>query len=504
MNKDDRRKLRNQRRRIERRLAPRNWGATDRPMFATSNLKYEVADRIRALTAGGIGAIHLLAERTGLVEAIDNCLHLLKVHLPYHESDHVLNIAYNVLTGNTRLEDLELLRHNESYANVLGTQRIPDPTTAGDFLRRFSEPDIEQLMDAINSLRAPLWSTRIPEIGTTAIIDVDGVVTPTTGEKKAGMSLSYKGIWGYHPLLVSLANTHEPLFIVNRPGNLPSHSGAARWLDKAADVCRPVFGRIRFRGDTDFSLTTEFDRWTDAGIGFVFGYDAHANLVEIANSLSETEFQPLVRAPKHQVQTEPRDKRDNAKEAVVRQNEYKNIRLVSEHVAEFSYRPTACRKVYRMIVLRKNLSVERGENVLFDDIRYFFYVTNETETDLTTEQVVGEANDRCNQENLIEQLKNGVNALRVPVYDLVSNWAYMVIASLAWTLKAWFGLTLARGADRVDILRLEFKAFLNAVILVPCQVIRTARQIVLRVMAYTDRIRLLFRSIEATRDLASP
>lgn len=471
-------------------------------MFGTSNLKFEVADRIRALNAGGIGAIHLLAQRTGLVKAIDDSLHLLKVHLPYHESDHVLNIAYNVMAGNTRLEDLELLRHNESYANVLGTQRIPDPTTSGDFLRRFAEPNIESLMDTVNALRVPLWSKRLSEIGTTAIIDVDGVVTPTTGEKKEGMSLSYKGIWGYHPLLVSLANTREPLFVVNRPGNVPSHSGSVRWLDKAADVCLRVFSKIRYRGDTDFSLTTEFDRWTAANIGFVFGYDAHANLVEIANSLSEAEFQPFVRPVKHEVQTEPRDKRENSKEAVVRENEYKNIRLVSEQVAEFSYRPTACKKLYRMIVLRKNLSVERGENVLFDDIRYFFYVTNEAE--LTPEQVIGEANDRCNQENLIAQLKSGVNALHVPVYDLVSNWAYMVIASLAWTLKAWFGLTLPRAADRVDILRMEFKGFLNSVILVPCQVIRAARQIILRVLAYTDRIRLLFRSIEATGDLATP
>lgn len=500
MNKNDSRILRNRKRRIARRLAPRNWSDQSRPMFRATNIRYEMADRTRAVTAGGIGAIHLLAQRVGLVDAIDRGLSLLKRHLPYHESDHVLNIVYNIMAGHTRLEDLEILRHEESYAHLLGAQRIPDPTTAGDFLRRFGESDIERFMDTVNGLRTKLWSGRLPEIGARAVIDVDGVVTPTTGEKKAGMSLSYKGIWGYHPLLVSLANTREPLFIVNRPGNVASHTDAAPWIDKAIDLCRAVFAGVLLRGDTDFALTANFDRWTEAGVRFVFGYDACPNLVELAKALPETAFRPLVRPPKHLVQTEPRQKRENSKEAVVRENEYENIRLVSEQVAEFPYRPTRCHRDYRMVVLRKNLSVEKGEQVLFDDLRYFFYVANDPK--MTPEDVVHEANDRCNQENLIEQLKNGVNALRVPVYDLVSNWAYMVIASLAWTLKAWFGLTLPREADRDDILRMEFKAFLNAVMLVPCQVIRAARRITLRVLAYTSRVRLLFRSIDSTARLA--
>jgi hypothetical protein len=460
-----------------------------------------MGDRSRALVAGGIGAIHLLAQRVGLVSAIDDSLAVLKRHLPYHESDHVLNIAYNILAGNTRLEDLELLRHNESYMNMLAAQRIPDPTTAGDFLRRLSPSHIELLMDAVNRLRSRIWLQRKGDLGPTAVVDLDGVVTPTCGEKKAGMSLSYKGIWGYHPLLVSLANTQEPLFIVNRPGNVPSHTDAARWANKAVALCRGAFQDVLLRGDTDFSLTAEFDRWTEQAVRFVFGYDAHKNLVDLADSLPASAFRAFPRTPRHEPRTDSRAKRDNAKDAVVREKEYENIRLVSEEIAEFPYRPTACAKTYRMVVLKKNLSVEKGERVLFDDIRHFFYITNDP--GMAAEEVVRQANERCNQENLIDQLKNGINALRVPVYDLNSNWAYMVIASLAWTLKAWFALTLPRLADRLDILSMEFKAFLNTVMLVPCQVIRAARRITLRVLAWTSRVRLLFRSIEATAHLGS-
>ncbi|MCD6395361.1 MAG: hypothetical protein J7M40_17900, partial [Planctomycetes bacterium] len=92
-----------------------------------------------------------------------------------------------------------------------------------------------------------------------------------------------------------------------------------------------------------------------------------------------------------------------------------------------------------------------------------------------TELIVGDANNRCNQENLIEQLKNGVQAMRMPVDNLVSNWAYMVMASLAWNLKAWYALLLpTKGrwhkkhkSQKRKVLRMEFKKFRNFFIMLP-------------------------------------
>ena len=177
-------------------------------MLTTGKISYEVAGSGEATCFGGIGAVHRLVTQLGLVEAIDDQLELLKVHLPYHESDHVLNMAYNVLCGGTRLEDIERLRHDNAYMNALGAELIPDPTTAGDFCRRFSSGDVETLMEAINSVRPKLWAGRGRELlGPVAYIDTDGTIAPTYGEHKAGMDMSYKGIWGYAPLIVSLANT---------------------------------------------------------------------------------------------------------------------------------------------------------------------------------------------------------------------------------------------------------------------------------------------------------
>ena len=226
-------------------------------MFSASNIHYEMADRLRGLNCGGIGAIHRMVVALGLVEALDRDVQLLKVHLPYHESDHVLNIAYNFLCGGTCLEDLELRRNDEAYLDALGAMRIPDPTTAGDFCRRFeTDSQVLALMEAINQVRLKVWKQQPPEFFREAVLDVDGTLAPTDGECKQGMDMSYKGLWGYHPLLISLANTKEPLYLVNRSGNRPSHEQADEYLDKAIDLLRRAgFLKIRMRGDTDFTQT---------------------------------------------------------------------------------------------------------------------------------------------------------------------------------------------------------------------------------------------------------
>ena len=221
---------------------------------------------------------------------------------------------------------------------------------------------------------------------------------------------------------------------------------------------------------------------------FVFGFDAMANLQAKAMELGKAAWEPLERQAKYDVKMQPRERPENVKERIVVEREFKNLKLNSEDVAEFEYRPTSCKRSYRMVVLRKNLTVEKGEAELFDDIRYFFYITNDR--DCSSSEIVFDSNDRCNQENLIEQLKNGVRALNMPVDNLISNWAYMVMTSLAWTLKAWFALSLpAKGRwkekhaeEKGNVLRMEFKKFTNAFMRIPAQLVRTGRRIVFRLL----------------------
>jgi hypothetical protein len=475
-------------------------------MFSGRNIHYEWTDRVRGLGAGGIGAMHLLAQRTGLAAEIDASLRLLQVHQPYHESDHVLHIAYNILCGGKTLEDLEQLRHDEVYQDAIGARVVPDPTTAGDFTRRFGEPDIEALMAAINRVRVKVWQQQPSSFFDEAIVEADGTMAPTLGERKEGMEISYNGVWGYHPLVVTLANTGEPLYLVNRSGNRPSHEGAAERFDQAIALCQQAgFRKTLLRGDTDFSSTRHLDRWNAQQVRFVLGIDAMPKLVTIATGLSPCAWTRLRRPAKYAVQTAERSRRENIKDRVVCERGFESIRLKSEDVAEFRYQPGACRQAYRVVVVRKNLSVEKGEQVLFDDLRYFFYITNDESTPAA--EIVLLANDRCNQENLIEQLKNGVHALRMPVNTRVSNWAYMVMASLAWTLKAWFALSLpetGRSAeqykvDKRTVLRMEFRTFQRSFIAMPCQIVRAGRRIIYRLLAWNPWQRVFLRGVDALR-----
>jgi len=477
---------------IDRRLnGPIEQGFTQ-PMFSASNIQYELSDRTRAVSYGGIGLVHQLVGEIGLAEAIDRRLHLLKIHLPYHESDHVLNIAYNALCEGRCLEDIELRRNDEAFLDALGTQRIPDPTTEGDFCRRFVSPcQIKTLEEAINEARLKVWAKQPKEFFEQAIIDMDGHLVATDGECKKGMDIAYNGTWGYHVLIVSLANTKEVLSIVNRSGNRPSHEGAAGECDRAIDLCRRAgFEKILLRGDTDFSQTEHLDRWDADGVEFHFGYDATANLKEIAEDLPKTTWKKLKRPPRYEVQTRKRRRPKNIKKKIVRDREFEVLNLKSEEVAQFEYRPTKCKRTYRMVVVRKNISHEKGERRLFDEIRYFFYITNDRKS--TPTEVVFSCNDRCDQENLIEQLKNGVHAMYAPVDNLLANWAYMVMTSLAWNLKAWWALWLPekgrwakkRREEKQQVLKMEFRTFVNCMMKIPCQIIRTGGRLIYRLLGW--------------------
>lgn len=247
------------------------------------------------------------------------------------------------------------------------------------------------------------------------------------------------------------------------------------------------------------------DRWDADGVRFLFGIDATPALYEIAEKLPKSAWKELRRRPKYEVQTGPRQRPANVKQQIVQQRRFEDIRLVKEYVAQFIYRPAKCRKSYRVIVVWKDLEVYCGQRKLFDDSRCFFYITNAWE--MSSEEVVFGANDRCDQENLFEQLKSGVHSLSAPVDNLLSNWAYMVMASLAWSLKAWSALGLPEEGrwqerhreEKRKLLRMDFATFRRALMNVPAQILRTGRKIVYRLLAWNPWQHVFFRLLDQLR-----
>ena len=232
---------------------------------------------------------------------------------------------------------------------------------------------------------------------------------------------------------------------------------------------------------------------------FILGFDANVKLSGIADSLENAAWKPLQR--KKATAAKSRTKRPNAKEPIVEANGYENQKLRAESYAEFDYRPAACEQSYRMVVVRKEIDVKRGQHLLFYKEKYFFYITNESADEVSAREVIRGANRRCNQENTISQLK-ACHSLAAPLDNLQSNGAYMLFASLAWTLKLWSGMMIrvkgnpaqkqARVAARRRVITIEFSTYLNTVMMFPAQVIRSARRRLFRILTYRPSLDLVF------------
>lgn len=495
-------KISHRRKRIKNRLDRKWQPVRERPVMEPANIRYEVSDRISATNAGGIGLMRSVVESVGLPQLIDDKLTLLKRHRPFHESDHVLSLVYSFMCGETTLGGLASHREDEALLNALSARRIPHPTTSGDFLRRFEKDSVNDLLAVLNEGSARVWRKRKPSSRELAVIDVDGTIAETTGECREQMSMAYEGSWGYHPLVVSLANTQEFLAVANRPGNHSSNTNAAHWMDHGVRWAREDAGfkEVLLRGDTAYALTTNFDRWTNDGVRFVFGIMAHDTFQKRADAIPETAWVPFIR---DEETVSKRKAPTNVRQRVVEEKGFKQLVLEAEHLAEWDYKPARACGTYRMIALRKTIKVLKGQARLEDETRYFFYVTNLDADAATAEEVVRLANHRCNQENLIEQLKNGVGATRLPSIRFHGNWAHMLIGALAWNLKIWLGLLLQTiDAQRAEaIIRMEWRSFINRLIMIPCQVLYQSRRLVFRLLSvnrWTDllicaqpRIRML-------------
>jgi hypothetical protein len=498
-----RQKAEQRQQKLHDRLTHKDFTSPSQPLLGDLPIRYELADRTRVIPMGGIGVMHTLVTKLHVPDFLNDQVSVLQRHLPYWESDHILSQCYNILTGGKPLQDLNRLRRDEGYLKALGVERLPAPSTAGDFLRRFDGEDLLALQEGIHQARQPVWQRLPAERRRRATLDLDGTIVETEGECKEGMDYcAYKQQWGYGPLLLSLAETGEVLYVVNRPASQPSHQGAAEWVTRALVHLKPTFDTVWLRGDTAFSLTQEFDAWDGQGVMFIFGYDAYDTLIRQAEGLPFEAWETLIRPPPYEIKTRPRTKPDRIKREIVSQRGFERIETVHEEVTFFAYRPTQCKKTYRMIVLRQYLEITQGGQWVRDEIRFLFYSTNDWMAPAT--ELVLFYDERGGQEHLIGTLKSSVPVFHAPTNTLEANGVYMVIAALAWNLKVWYGLLLEEPELQQQIQRMAFKQFIERFIHIPCQILRSGHQLTYRIVQFTTDTLTALSTFEQLKALRFP
>ena len=277
------------------------WPKTQGRVMRHPLLHLESDPRGEITHYGGLVLAQQFVRRFQMAQRLDKALVLFKRHAPYHESDHVLALAYTLYVDGTCLEDQAVLQGSEAVRRMVGACRIPDPTTAGDFLRRFTtRQDVAQLSGVTDDIEEAVWSKLARKIRRRrkkheyALVDLDGHIKPLYGVQKEGADFSYDGRWSYQPLVVSLAGSGECLKVVNQPGSArPSDAAAAALKEVLPRVKRHFRGAI-VRGDTDFDRSGVFNAALDAGAYFAIGGRVHPNRAALVERIAEENWKPFV------------------------------------------------------------------------------------------------------------------------------------------------------------------------------------------------------------------
>ena len=466
------------------------WPETAAPVVRLPRLHPEVDARSEVTPYGGLLLFADLVKRLGLATLIDQHVSVLQRHAPYHESDHVLAQVMNLYVGGTCLEDLAHLQQSEAVLRLVGACRLPDPTTAGDFLRRLDEHDAKGLAGlrrASDEAQDRAWrlvarrtkgSGRRREL---AVVDLDGHVKRLFGVTKQGADF-FKGTWCYQPLVATLAGTGECLAIRNQPGAVRASSGAPAILDATLPRTKQHFERVLVRGDSDFDRADVRDACLRHQCHFAFVGREFPNRPGIAESIPETRWKPF-RTQAHRERVEQRKrpgrrsrrKPPNLRRRRARERGFKDLRLVQQWIAEVPWTPPGSAATYRLVIRRQRIANYAGQQHLFDQYRYRYIVTN-LAASISTARVVDLTYERCDQENVIQQLGAGIAAWRMPVAQFDGNAAWLEMARLAWNLGKW----IAQLALPEEVVRWEWKRFRHAWVYLAAQVLRVSRQIRVR------------------------
>jgi len=317
-----------------------------------------------------------------------------------------------------------------------------------------------------------------------ATVDIDSHIKEVYGACKEGADFSYTRKWSYHPLLVTLAETGECLRSINRPGSAPSAAGADEALRGVFDLTCDAFDAVYLRGDSKFCQRkiVSLCENPEHAVRFALVKEASPNVRKTAETLPESSWMPFI--PRPDKQRPPRSgkrrrKRPRLRRQTAARRGYRNLDTIQEWVSEVPYSLTKCEGTFRLVIKRQLIEERDGQGVLFHRYEYRFILSNIPEREMTAAEVVRFAYGRCDQENAIEQAKNGLNGFRMPTGRLLANGAFLMAAQIAWCLRAWLSLI----ALPVETLRWGSKRFRHAFVYVAAKIVKSSREVFVRISA---------------------
>ncbi len=329
------------------------WPETSGRVFRLPKTDIEIDQRSEVTPYGGLSLFGAFVRRSQIAERLDDAVQLFKVHLPYHESDHILAIAANLFVGGTCLEDQTNLQRSEAVPHArCGSD--PDPTTAGDFLRRFEGSDLASLRRAHDALGARVGRAVQRRRGKLPLVtvDLDGHYKLLYGVQKEGADFNYKSQWSYHPLVASLAETGEYLAIRNRPGNVRSSEDAAQVMDAVLPQLKERGARLLVRGDSDFDRQDLRDMCKKHGAYIAIVGRAHTGRPEIAKAIPEQAYRPFRprawRAVEERVRKQgfrARARKPNRRRNRARERNYIHVMLTSAASRSRARRTCGCHRI---------------------------------------------------------------------------------------------------------------------------------------------------------------
>jgi hypothetical protein len=460
------------------------WPETEGRVMRHPLLHLQSDPRGESTHYGGLVLAQQFVRRFRVAQRLDEALALFKRHAPYHESDHVLALAYTLYADGTCLEDQAALQGSEAVRRLVGGCRIPDPTTAGDFLRRFrTVQDIEQLSAVIDKVQEAVWSKLSRKVHRRrkkhefALVDLDGHIKPLYGVQKEGADFSYDGQWSYQPLVVSLGGSGECLKVVNQPGSARSSDAAAKALKEVLPRVLRHFGNALVRGDSDFDRCDIFNAAIDEGAYFAIGARVYPNRAALVEAIAEKNWKPFFPRAEREERGRPsrRVYTRNWRRQKAAERGYRRLHTVKQWLSEIDYQPHGLEAPCRMIVRRVLIEETDGQGALFTHFRYRLVLTNLPRS-YTAREVIDLTYQRCDQENVIEQFGQGIAGWRMPVAEFRGNSAWLQIARLAWNLGKW----IAQIALPREVVRWEWKRFRRHFVYIAAKVLKMGRRLVVR------------------------